>query len=996
MEHNHWLYRLIVLLNLSAALGFSQTNTAEIAGLVIDPNGAVVADARVQARNEATGASLQASSDATGWYRFHALPPGFYTLRVEAAGFRPAVRDSLSLSAAQSVRLDVQLELGDVTQSITVVGSEPLLDLSNAQQRVSFGSAALNDLPLAKQDWTGVLQLSNAVSLSGNYNQGVTLNGLPPAAINLTVDGTNAAPDPELPAVGFYQAFNVINTINSDAIENVSITKGIAPASVSGTMSGNINIVTKGGTNQMHGDLFELNSVSTLAARNTFLGGKPRSTYNQFGGALGGPIVRDRLFYFGSFEAVRSHSFSAINGQVPTPEFVQQTLATAPWYGSVFSAFPGPNQPYAAGSTTGTYIGAGSAIQEDSNGVVRVDGYATSRDLITLRYTRSRPYRNPPNLIPINARVATGHEDAYNAQYTHSGANWTSNARFGYNRLMMDRVDGGFGVDLQGVKYGGFDSKGAESYHKRGGVWTLEGSFTINHGAHTISAGGILQRMNDGRIDSTTNSFQYSSLSDFRANIPSQIQINFPLLPFQLHMYQTGGYFQDDYHVRRNLTLNLGFRYDYWTVPKEAGNRVFNRDSSPLGWGTGPFRPASSMYDAYRPNFGPRLGLAWSPGKRSTTVVRAGAGIFFNPHPMQPMTGVILNGPNVPYRLTLNRAQALSRGLQFPVDTAALMQQVVDSGAPVVSSTISPYFPNPYSIQWTAGVQHDFGHGMMIETAYLGNHGLHETMVRNVNLADRMTGAVADPVFGSFRFYDSSDANRFQSWQTSFRKSFSAGLSFGASYTWSKNLSFGDADLGLQTPPQDNNNLRADIGPTPYDVRHSFNANSSYVLPFDRLLHASGGPAKLLAGGWQVAGIFTAQSGLPVNITNGSSSYPSDRPDLVYAVDPYLAGWQNSRVYLTKAAFSTPPIVKASGAQQRPGGLGRYALRAPGAWNLDLSAAKNLEFGERIRLKLRADLFDALNHANLSGLVTDISKGSFGTLTSATSRTMQLGAKLTF
>lgn len=232
---------------------------------------------------------------------------------------------------------------------------------------------------------------------------------------------------------------------------------------MSGRLSVNINIITKSGSNQFHGDLFEVNSVSALAARNTFLSTKPRSTSNQFGGALGGPILRNRLFYFASLEAVRVHSFAALSGDVPTPSFIQQTEGVAPWYTSVFSEFPVPNQPYSADSVTGRYIGASSAVQEDSNGIQRLDGYSSSHDWVTVRYTRSRPYRNPPNIISINPRVAKGHEDEYNAQFTHSGTNWTASSRFGHNRATIDRIDGGFAIGLPQVKFSGFNSGGAES-----------------------------------------------------------------------------------------------------------------------------------------------------------------------------------------------------------------------------------------------------------------------------------------------------------------------------------------------------------------------------------------------------------------------------------------------------------------------------------------------------------------------------------------------------
>jgi outer membrane receptor for ferrienterochelin and colicin len=169
-------------------------------------------------------------------------------------------------------------------------------------------------MPLARQDWTGLLQLTSAVSLISNTN--ISMNGLPPASFLLTVDGSSGSSDSETPTVGFYQGFNQINTINSDAIAEVSITKGIAPASVSG-MSGNVNIITKSGTNQFHGTLLEFNSLNDYNARNQFLKINPHSTFNQFGGSLGGPILQSKLFFFINYQGVRQSTFTALNGTVP-------------------------------------------------------------------------------------------------------------------------------------------------------------------------------------------------------------------------------------------------------------------------------------------------------------------------------------------------------------------------------------------------------------------------------------------------------------------------------------------------------------------------------------------------------------------------------------------------------------------------------------------------------------------------------------------------------
>ena len=450
--------------------------------------------------------------------------------------------------------------------------------------------------------------------------------------------------------------------------------------------------------------------------------------------------------------------------------------------------------------------------------------------------TRARPSQNQPRVISIDPRITSGHDEAYTAQYTHSEASWTFVTRFGYNQVYIDRLDAGYSVGLQQVQFGGFNSQGAENFIIMGKTFTWEENVAKNFGRHSIEFGGIVQRWNTGRIDDTTNSFNYSSLPDFLGNIPSQIQLNFPLAPFLLHMYEFGGFVQDTFRVRSNLTLNLGIRYDYFTRAERERQPHLQSRGQPFGPGFGDFRPASQMYNADIPNFAPRAGFAWSLGSQRKTVIRGGAGIFFSPHTIRggPIEEV-LTASNVPFRLTLNRAQALAQGLNFGLNTAAVQAQIESSGAPLANTTISPNYPNPSSYQWTLGLQRELASGLVLETAYVGNRAVHLNMTRTLNLPDRLTGVATNPAFGQFRWYDGSDASTYNAWQSSLKKRFASGLTFGVAYTWANNMSYGDGDLQLQNAPQDNNNLRADWGPTPYDIRHSFNANFVYELPFDAI-----------------------------------------------------------------------------------------------------------------------------------------------------------------
>jgi carboxypeptidase family protein len=988
-------FSLLALLALSGhRLAFGQANTATVYGNVSDQSGAAVANAAVSATNTLTGAQSSTTSNTDGQFTFNFLPVGRYTFSAQLSGFQTQVRNEVVLSAGETTRISFQMSVSNLKESVTVSGEATLLNTESAEQHLTIEALNIHELPLAREDWTGLLKLGNGVASAGN--NGVALNGLPPAAFNLTVDGTNASPDPELPSVGFYQGFNVINTVNSDAIAEVSTTKGIAPASVSGTMSGNVNLITKNGTNQFHGTVLEINSAAAYNARNQFLTKRPASRLNQFGGSLGGPIFKDKLFFFGNYQGARVSTFAALNGTVPTPGFASLATAAVPQYAKVLSAFPLPNQPYAPSAQTAQFVGTGALVQNDNNAVARFDYYASSKNLFTVRYSRARPFKDSPTIIPINPRISTGHNDTYNAQFTHSEATWTFVTRFGFNRIYIDRLDAGYGAGLDQVQFG-FNSSGAEAFVKRGGTYTWEQTAAKTVGRHAIQFGGILQRTNAGRTDDNTNGFNYASLADFLANIPNTVTLNFPHPDFLLHTYQFGGFVQDDFRLAANLTINLGLRYDYFTVPKERDGLVFNRNPSALGPGFGDFRPASSMYNSDWPNFAPRFGFAWSLGSDRKTVVRGGSGLFFNPHTIfgGPIEEV-LAGATLPFRVTLSRAQALGFGINYPVDRATAQQKVVGNGTPQANTSISPNFPNPYSIQWNLSAERQISGGMVLEVAYVGNRGLHLNMVRMENLANRLTGISPNPAFGQFRYYDTSDASWYNALQTSLKKRYSSGLTFGLYYTYANNMSYGDADLQLNNVPQDNNNLRADKGPTPYDIRHNFSSNFVYEIPFSHWLNLNGRTGKLLADGWQLSGVLTASTGAPYNVTDSRSAYPNSRPDIGANLDPTLDNYTGTLQLLNPTAFLAVPIIKASGAQTRPGDLGRYAVRGPGQWTLDASLGKNFAITERVRLQLRGDAFNSLNHTNLSGLVTDLSKSNFGRLTSATARSIQIGAKIVF
>ncbi len=988
---------------------WAQVTTATLSGTVTDANGAVIPGATVSLHNDATGLIRAGKTNAGGSYAFEFVPVGTYSLKIEDGGFSTIDESGVVLTAAEQQRIDFTLKAGQVSTTVNVTAEDAtMLDVSTPAQSVHLDTTTINQLPVAKQDWTSILQLGAGVSTdnSGSAPAGASLsiNGLPPAGFNLTVDGTNATSDPETPAFGFYQGPNIINTINNDAIAEVTVVKGIAPATIGGTMSGNVNIITKSGTNSFHGSLYEISDLNAYDARNPFLTAKPRLTFNEYGGSIGGPIWKNKAFFFGSYEGARLSSYTAVTDTVPTPYFLSQAPAL---YDPILSQYPIVSQP--AGDPTALttqYFGAGSLRQTDGNGVARIDYDPNQNNLIYVRYIRSRPYKLAPSVIAINSRATTGHTDAFNVAYTHVGKSWVALSRFGYNRIRLQRLDQGFSSDLEELKVVGIDSEGAEQFLKSGEFYTGEQQFARTFGRHSITAGGIVQRQNAGRTDYNTATLGYGSFGDFQTNTPNSVVITFDLSPFTLYSYQFGGFFQDDIKWNPHLTMNLGLRYDYFTVVKEVSGRVFNRGINPavpeLGAGFGAYRPSDSMYDADFNNVQPRVGFAYSLGANSDTVVRGGVGTFVSSHPIfgGPIDEV-QDSASEPFRITLTGNQASSSGLAYPLPRSSYqdaLAQLQNSGVistQVVNTSINGSFPDPYSIQWTLGIEQQLPLQHRVEIDYVGNRGLKENMTITKNLPDRVTGVLPYATFPQFRFYYGGDASNYHGLQVQLVKAPWHGLSYGVTYAWSRSMAFGEANLLLQNNPQDNNNIRADYGVTPFDIRSRLSVNFLYETSLSKSLGMDNTAGRLLLDGWQVSGIFKQRTGLPYNILNGNSSYPSDRPDFVTS-SYYLPVDALQHQYLNSAAFASVPTSPLSSAQVRGGTLSRDAVRLPNVTQLDATLGKNFSITEKVKFQLRADAFDVLNHPIYSSMVTNYASSTFGQLTAATARTVQISGRITF
>lgn len=980
---------LPVLLLAAGGSVAAQVTTATIYGRILDSSGASVAGAKVTATNQGTNAAATTTSDAEG-FTFTFLPAGSYSLSVEANGFKPVRQTNLQLGAGQRVGIDITLEVGAVSEAIEVSSSAPLVNTVSAEQREDKSQLQLRELPLARRDWTNIINIGTGVTPQG---LGVTMNGLPPTGFRLTVDGTDAEGDPEVPSLGMAQNFNQIKTISLEAVSEVNVVKGIPSAEIANTMSGNINIISKSGTNEFHGSLFLNNQVEDLAARSQFATTRGPLVFNQFGGSAGGPVVKDKLFFFGVYEGYRQRAFRVITGNIPTREFRDQAVAAVPAYKSFFDLYPLPTAPSPAGAVTAFHVANASNAGSDNHAVSRVDYRAKDDLAFGFRYTRGRPYANNPNISPQNAQVYSGIAEAGSANVIYSRPSFISETRIGVNHNEVARVDGIYELKVTGITGNLGFGLGGESLFRSGETISFEEVLAKTHGRHNIKFGGIYMFRNVRRDNEEMAQLQYANTADFFANIPSTIRVTWGVKPFLMRQWQIGAFLQDDIRVNRRLVVNIGVRYDYHSVPTERDGRLFNLTD--LGYG--PLRPADSIYNADYVNFSPRLSFSYTLDQNAHTVIRGGTGVFVNPRNMLGgPTEIVQNAIDEPFRRIFSRAEALQfPQLRFPVVNANVLPLV--KGQTVAPSTvINANFPNPYSMQWSLGVQRQITSAFALETGYVGTRGVKLNMVRDYNRVDRITGQRLNPAIGQIRYYDGSESSHYHSWQTSLRKRYSSGLLFNVHHTWGSTISYNDGDLVLpQQRPQDNDNLALEKGPAPFDIRHRFASDVLYELPLARLSGSTSRLSRVALAGWQIGGIFNALSGSPFTVGN-PSSIAGQRVDFVGG-SPYAASPRETLVFLNTRAFAEVPLSTASGAPIRPGSLGRGALRLPGFWNADLALSKGFSFTERWKLQLRADMLNAFNHTNFSAVSTNTRANNFGSFTGTRgARVVQLNARVTF
>jgi hypothetical protein len=970
-------------------------------------------------RHAATGATLSKLTDSTGEFQFDFLRVGSYTLIIQAQGFKRFESSGIELAASQLVRQNFTLEVGTVTDTVEVSGTATLVNTVAPDQRESLDRRQLEELPLSRRSFQNILGLGTGVDTSDNG--GVRLNGLGRSGVKITVDGTDATSNPENPGTSMYQSFNYIHVMSVEAIQEVQTTKGVTAAEYGHQLSGNVNLISRSGTNALHGSLFEAFRAEDLNAKDRRLSTRAPFTYNQFGGSLGGPIKRDRIFFFGTYEGYRESSFAIVQGDVPTQKFRDEAIRAQPAYKIFLDTLYLPNQPFAPDADSARFVGAASQRRHENHATLKGDIRLSDLQNLSLTYSRGRPYRLSPEgrTQAVNTRSWSGISERGQATYFTGGAKWSSETRFGFNLNDITRLDGWWTVGVPPGQteayYGGRrlpalsvdglfgNGGGGETVNYYGPVWSIEHKYARHSGQHSLKFGGIYSRRQPGRFDIENPAASYANKADFLANIPRQIQYTLGSNRFISRSHEWGFFAQDDWRIKPRLVINLGVRYDYFgkyiakpTDPK-APAYLWNLDGLlDTQFHFGPVRDKfDPFHDDRGANLGPRVGFAYDIDGKGGAVVRGGLSVMFAPQPWDTMANAVANSVTIPFRTILSRTELIQQNLRFPSFNEDALRIASSGSRILIADTFDPNIQSPYSMNLYLGVQKSVTPTIVVESAFVGNRGVKFRMYRTFNQPDRVTDQRPNPDLGQGNYLCSCQNTVYTSWQTSIRKRYSKKLTFDAHYTWGKALSYtgGDTGAGFSGDSfgavQEFFNYRPDRGPSAGDTTHRFVADWVYDLPELRSMAAA---VRHVLGAWQFSGVYTARSGGALIITQSGLT---SRPDYVGG-NPINPNWQHDFIFLNRAAFALVPLGPGRNPI-RPGNLGVGAVRGPGFQGVDFGLGKNFTVTERMRLQIRADAFNGLNYTPLSGVTTGANSVNFGLLTgNAGARQVQLNAKLSF
>jgi hypothetical protein len=980
----------------------AQSTNASITGRITDPSKALIAEAKISAINTATNFRYESTTNNSGEYYLTTLPPGPYQIEIEKPGFNGLIKPDVIVHVQDALEIDFEMTLGSASETITVTAGAPLLNTSDASVSTVIDNRFVENMPLNGRSFNSLIDLTPGVVLtpSSVSEQGqFSVNGQHPDANYFLVDGVSAnlgaaggglalsqGGAGQLPATSAFGGTS--NLVSLDALEEFRVQTSTFAPEYGRTPGAQISVVTKSGTNTLHGTAFKYFRDDKLDANNWFANAhalaRPELRQNDFGGVLGGPIHKDKLFFFGSYEGLRVRQPQVANTYVPALATRQDAPAAVQ---PLLNAFPLPNGPD-IGNGTAAFSASYSDPSTLNSSSIRIDYLPWKKVTIFGRYSdapssidqrgggsRRTAYSNVADVNYRTESLTLGTNQALAA--------WLTNEfRFNYSR---SRASSFFTLDHFGgavpppdsALYPAFASLQNSNFQFFGdmnpyGLKFIAGPLATNLqrqinvtdnvsrilGQHQIKFGLDYRRLSpESRYAPYQVQYLFDSLSNVLANTLPEANV-VAKTPVTLIFSNWSLFAQDTWKATQTLTITYGLRWEYNSAPSSPNGTlpftvtgVDNLTTMTLA------PPGTPLWHPQKDDFAPRLGVAWQP--LPNLVLRAGGGIFYD----LGYSDVADGASGFPYaqdKLILNTS--------FPVSGANAVPPAFSMTPPVAYlAVVDPNHVLPRTYEWNVAAERALGKDDVVTVTYVGATG------RKLMRQDRYNKP--NPSFSEFDLMRNGANSSYQALQAQFRHRVAHGLQALLSYTWAHSIDDGSSDGNILNVPPGDSPSSSERGSSDYDIRHTFSAAVSYNIPAP-----GGGFWKTIFGNWSTDSIVYARTAPPVNVVTGldpfggflSGASSVQRPNLISGVplwiaDPNVAGGTR----INPAAFTVP-------ATPRQGDLGRNALRGFGATQVDLTLRRQFRFTERLALQVRADMFNIFNHPNFGSPINYLSSPLFG------------------
>ncbi|MGB7643396.1 MAG: TonB-dependent receptor [Terriglobales bacterium] len=959
---------ILLLCLVSASL--AQVDRSGLSGTVVDPAGRVLPGTHVTAMQAASGLRRETTTSSTGTYNIPALPVGVYTITFDHDGFKTLAYVDVEQVIGRTRTLDATLQVSGRDERVEVSASSALIDRNTSAVTGLIEKEQADELPLNGRNWASLTAyIPGAIDTGGSNQRSIRFAGRGLDDSNFTYDGVDATN-----IVNQTQRTWVRLAIPLDAITEFRVDSLMASAEEGATGGAQLDVTSSSGTNRFHGNLFEYlrNNVFDANEPGWASGGENQQPLrlNQFGGAVGGPIKRDKTFFYLASEAYRQRWGYPVSGDVPSASLIATVPTSSPIY-PIITAYPGagPNTiltPWTPITDPGdpNYMDydlltcACTQVANEGSAMLRLDHHFSAATTGFMRFNYDRSVDTQPlsaAATDLEQRVSGPVNGAIELLHVFN-PNLVNEVKFGFNRSSSNTYNLGkngtpFEIAVSTGPGPGFVTQNYDYYSIYvGNSFSWQDDLTWIHGRHTLKFGAEVRRIQLNQSSQEHGKITFSTIENMAANLVSKATLTGALPVNHLRKNDYFGYAQDEYRWLPNLTLNLGVRYTIFDLFHEE-----NGLANPFDFGTcGPQGFCGIGASFGQQNYGdvdPRVGFAWMPmGSSGHTVIRGGFGIYHEDGQ--------LDDQNLPAK---NEVPSYSvKGGSYPV---------VFTG----SGTLSPNAEqrnrkDTYVEQWSFSFQQQLPANFVSTFSYLGSHGVHLLETNVVNLIDPATGQVQYPAFApAIPWRGSAGMSTYEGLAVTVRRPFTHGFLVTANYTWSHEIdngSNGSGD-GDEISPQNPLCQACDTASGAWDARHVVNGNVVYQLPFGqgKPLLNNGGIAGAIAGHWELTTTALARTGFPVNVLMPSNYTAPDgasgtqRPDLVPGVSIIPPGGRTIAEWINPAAFATPA--------GEFGTTPRDFARGPGTWQVDLGLGKHIPLTERMNLEFRSEFFNVFNHPQL-------------------------------